>query len=230
MKVFVGTSGWYYEWNLDKNFAWFVENSRLNAVELNASFYRFPFPNQVKGWAQRAGNIRFAIKANRRITHILRLKTEAIDIWNSFRKLFSPLESKIDFYLFQFAPSFRPELFPEIENFFSKIDPGKSKLALEFRNEAWFKDELIKKIEKLNLVFVSVDSPKQYEAPYKTNEIIYLRFHGRTGWYNHNYSDQELKTIVKKCLDLKPKKIYAFFNNNHHMLENARTFLALFQQ
>jgi len=230
MNVFVGTSGWYYEWNVGKNFAWFVENSGLNAVELNASFYRLPFPNQVKGWAQRSGDVRFAIKVNRRVTHIHRLKKEALGIWNSFRNSFSPLESNIDFYLFQFAPSFRPELFPEVENFFSQIDRGKSKLALEFRNEAWFKNEWIKKIEKLNLVFVSVDSPKQYEALYKTNEIIYLRFHGRTGWYNHNYSNNELKTIVEKCLDLKPKKIYAFFNNNHHMLENARTFLSLFKQ
>jgi len=38
MKIFVGTSGWSYSWNEGGNFDWFVENSNLNAVELNVSF------------------------------------------------------------------------------------------------------------------------------------------------------------------------------------------------
>ncbi|MCX8012651.1 MAG: DUF72 domain-containing protein [Desulfobacterota bacterium] len=228
MEIFVGTSGWFYDWNLGKNFTWFVENSGLNAVELNASFYRFPFPNQIKSWAEKGKNIRFAIKVNRRITHIHRLKGEALAIWKSFQGLFSPLESNIDFYLFQFPPSFRPESFAVIEEFFKQVVHKQIKFALEFRNGAWFQDELIKKIERLKLIFVSLDSPKQYEAIYKTNGIIYLRFHGRTSWDNHNYNEGELKTIAKKCLNLRPKKIYAFFNNNHHMLENAQTFSHFF--
>jgi uncharacterized protein YecE (DUF72 family) len=32
----------------------YVTNSELNAVELNASFYRFPFPTMVKSWSMRA--------------------------------------------------------------------------------------------------------------------------------------------------------------------------------
>jgi uncharacterized protein YecE (DUF72 family) len=42
MDVFVGTSGWYYDWNKKKNLDWFVQNSSLNTVELNASYYSFP--------------------------------------------------------------------------------------------------------------------------------------------------------------------------------------------
>lgn len=230
MEIFVGTSGWLYDWNLGKNFAWFVENSGLNAVELNASFYRFPFPNQIKSWVEKGGNIRFAIKVNRRITHIYRLRGESFALWKSFQELFSPLESNIDFYLFQFPPSFRPESFTEIEHFFNPASLKEFKFALEFRNEAWFQDDLIKKIEQLNLIVVSLDSPKQPEAIYITNGIIYLRFHGRTSWYNHNYTEEELKTIAQKCLNLRPQKIYAFFNNNHHMLENAQAFFSVLQK
>ena len=37
LRVYVGTSGWAYFWNPD-GLDWYVRNSGLNAVELNASF------------------------------------------------------------------------------------------------------------------------------------------------------------------------------------------------
>ena len=49
MEVFVGTSGWSYGWNKGGNLDWYLRNSHLNAVELNASFYRFPNRNQIAG-------------------------------------------------------------------------------------------------------------------------------------------------------------------------------------
>jgi uncharacterized protein YecE (DUF72 family) len=104
LEFYVGTSGWYYSWNKEKNFTWYVNNSQLNAVELNASFYRFPFPNQVKSWAQKGRGIRFSIKVSRRITHIHRLNQESYPVFEAFIRLFKPLESLIDFYFFQFPP------------------------------------------------------------------------------------------------------------------------------
>ncbi|MEO0119416.1 MAG: DUF72 domain-containing protein, partial [candidate division WOR-3 bacterium] len=69
MEIYVGTSGWYYDWNLEGTFDWYLKNSKLNAVELNVSFYRFPFPNQVKSWANKGKSLRWAIKVSRIITH-----------------------------------------------------------------------------------------------------------------------------------------------------------------
>ncbi|RLI98826.1 MAG: DUF72 domain-containing protein, partial [Candidatus Aenigmatarchaeota archaeon] len=70
MQVFVGTSGWAYGWN-PNGFDWYIKNSGLNSVELNASFYRFPFPNQVKSWARKTKefnpSLRWSIKVNRLI-------------------------------------------------------------------------------------------------------------------------------------------------------------------
>ena len=71
-------------------------------------------------------------------------------------------------------------------------------------------------------MFVSVDSPEIREAIYSSNGIIYLRLHGRTYWYFHNYTFEELEDIVNHLLELKPRKIYVFFNNDHNMLHNAR--------
>jgi len=41
MEFFIGTSGWMYGWNEKQSVDWYVANSGLNAVELNASFYPF---------------------------------------------------------------------------------------------------------------------------------------------------------------------------------------------
>ena len=35
MEVYVGTSGWAYAWNRGGSLAWFVEQSGLNAIEVN---------------------------------------------------------------------------------------------------------------------------------------------------------------------------------------------------
>ncbi|MEM2358961.1 MAG: DUF72 domain-containing protein, partial [Nitrososphaerota archaeon] len=35
---FVRTSGWLYDWNSGGTLDWYLANSGLNAVELNASF------------------------------------------------------------------------------------------------------------------------------------------------------------------------------------------------
>lgn len=103
MKFFVGSSGWQYSWNPD-GLEWYLKNTNLNAIELNSSFYRFPFPNQVKGWKNKMKirEIRWSIKVNRLITHVYKLNEKALEIWKKFEKLFIPLEEYIDFYFFKF--------------------------------------------------------------------------------------------------------------------------------
>jgi uncharacterized protein YecE (DUF72 family) len=224
MKILVGTSGWYYEWNEKKNFEWYVNHSNLNSVELNASFYRFPFLNHIRGWSKKCGDIRFSVKVHRKITHILRLKSEGKQTWRDFKKLFSPIEDKIDFYLFQMPPSFSTKFLTERVKRFFEGEEDKEKVAIEFRSPDWFEEKYVKEIEKIGTVFVSVDSPQIKSFIVKTNGVIYLRLHGRTDWYSHNYEKKELEEISEKIAGLKPEKIYVYFNNNHNMLLNARNF------
>ena len=46
--------------------------------------------------------------------------------------------------------------------------------------------------------------------------------HGRSFWYAHYYTDEELKEVADRVLGLGGEAIYVFFNNDHDMLENAR--------
>ncbi len=231
MKFFVGTSGWMYDWNPD-GFQWFIENSGLNAVELNASFYRFPFPNQVRSWANKTKRrgIRWSVKVNKFITHVFAFSERALVTWNKFRRLFEPLDRYIDFYLFQLPPRMRPtiKIIERIETFIHYTGLGE-RFALEWRNKEWFNDKWIKWAEKQGVTIVSVDSP-DFIFYARTTSYSYTRMHGRTIWYAHYYTDEELEEVANKIIELDGEAAYIFFNNNHDMLENARRMKKLLEQ
>ncbi|MCD6508941.1 MAG: DUF72 domain-containing protein [Thermoprotei archaeon] len=229
LAVFVGTSGWSYDWNPD-GFKWYARYSGLNAVELNASFYRFPFPNMVRSWLMRtekAPCMRWAIKIHRYVSHVYMLKDRALGLWDRFHRLFQPLEEYIDFFLLQLPPRFKPddEHLRRLERFVEHVNLGYT-LAVEWRDPTWFKEEWIGLGRELRFTVVSIDSPigcfYVRSGPY-----VYLRMHGRGAWYAYRYSRDELIHVATSLLRLNGTRVYAFFNNDHDMLDNAREFLEI---
>jgi len=108
MQLYIGTSGWSYDWNPD-GFSWYMKNSNLNSVELNASFYRFPFLNIISSWNRKSPHgFRWAIKVNRMVTHASRFSERAVEYWSRFKELFEAVDQKIAFFLFQLPPSSTP--------------------------------------------------------------------------------------------------------------------------
>jgi uncharacterized protein YecE (DUF72 family) len=229
LEYYVGTSGWFYPWNEERNLDWYVANSGLSAVELNASFYRFPFPNMVKSWARKGEGLRWSIKVNRLITHTFKFSDRAFQTWNKFQNLFAPLEPSIDFFLFQLPPSMTPKSASLIESFFEKTQLGE-RFALEVRNLKWFDEQWINWASGLGITWVSVDSPDFPCDVFNTSGLVYERMHGRTEWYAHLYSDEELREVAKKIFSVKPKKAYVFFNNNHAMLVNSKEMLNILKE
>lgn len=217
-----------YDWNPD-GLEWYLKNSKLNSIELNMPFYRFPFPSMVSSWAKKTKeinkNFRWVIKVNRLVTHVFKFNERAFNTWKKFEKIFLPLEEFIDFYLFQLPPSMKISSNKRIEEFIKKAKI-EEKFALEARELSWFTKEGIEFAKKLKITFVSVDAPYFTNFPreiFCTNKVVYLRMHGRSNWYSHDYSNEELKEVFQKIIEAKPKKAYVFFNNNHEMLKNAQT-------
>lgn len=59
---------------------------KINAVELNAIFYRFP--SQVKAWNNTSPlNLRWSIKVNRWITHRFKLSEKSLNTWRKFETI-----------------------------------------------------------------------------------------------------------------------------------------------
>jgi len=227
MEFLVGTSGWVYSWNEAGSLDWYVSNSGLNAVELNMSFYRFPLPSIVKSWSLKGKNLRWSIKVNRLITHNFKFNERAFESWQRFHNLFLSLESYIDFYLFQLPPFMKPEWAERIKQFMMKTDLH-HRFALEVRNDAWFSPHWIDWASRLGITWVSIDSPDLPRDIHNSSGLVYVRMHGRTGWYNHLYSEEELEEVARNVLRAKPKKVYVFFNNDHAMLVNSRRVLSIF--
>jgi uncharacterized protein YecE (DUF72 family) len=215
-ETFIGTSGWSYDWNLGNSLDWYVTESQLNAIELNMSFYRFPYPNIIKSWAVKGKNLAWVVKVHRSITHFQKLDLRAVESFQRFKTLFAPLEGRIHYYLFQLPPSFTD--ISTLEKFIEKT--GTEKLAIEFRHPTLFTNEFITWAKHHGILLVSIDAP-QLPRTIMSEGIIYERIHGRTAWYSHNYSDQELQEIQQRILATDPKTVYVFFNNNHAMLANA---------
>src|SRR4029079_13008367 len=81
-KIHVGCSGWVYRhWRglfypegLPQK-RWFERYSEeFDTVEINASFYRLPLATTFEGWREKAPpGFRYAVKANRFITHLKKL-------------------------------------------------------------------------------------------------------------------------------------------------------------
>jgi len=229
LEFYVGTSGWFYPWNEKRNLEWYVTNSGLNAVELNASFYRFPFASMVKSWSIKGQGLRWSVKVNRFVTHTFKFGERAFQSWEKFRNLFAPLEANIDFFLFQLPPSLTLKSASRIEKFFEETELGR-RFALEVRNLKWFNDEYVKWASRLGITWVSVDSPDFPLDVFNTSGVVYVRMHGRTAWYAHLYSVEELKEVAERILRAKPEKAYVFFNNDHAMLKNARKMLSILKK
>ncbi|MEM1586527.1 MAG: DUF72 domain-containing protein [Candidatus Bathyarchaeia archaeon] len=229
MEVYVGTSGWLYVWNESGSLDWYVRNSGLNSVELNMSFYRFPFQSAIKSWRTKGSGLRWAIKVNRLITHVFKFNQRALGSWEKFRSLFEPMDQIIDFYLFQLPPSIKSSSIPKLEYFIDNVGLGE-RFALEPRHISWFNNSaVISWASKIGITLVSVDSPDFPLEVFNTNGVVYVRMHGRTAWYSHYYTDDELLEVKEKVLETGPRKIYIFFNNNTNMLENAQRMLRLFK-
>jgi uncharacterized protein YecE (DUF72 family) len=218
MKSYVGTSGWSYDWNHEGNLQWYVAYSGLNAVELNASFYRFPFETYIKNWRKAGGNLRWSVKVHRSITHNHKFNELARDVWKRFRERFSLLDDITDYYLFQAPPRFQN--IERMEEFLKAIDLD-GRIALELREASMLADDDACNRLQRYATLVSVDSP-DFQNRIFYNRTIYLRMHGREDWYQHEYTRNELEETLETIYRHEPETLFVFFNNDHHMLENAQ--------
>jgi uncharacterized protein YecE (DUF72 family) len=216
--TFVGTSGWYYDWNREKSLDWYVARSGLSSVELNVSFYRFPFQEMVRTWAEKGSGLRWSVKAHRSITHHHRFNELAVERFEAFSERFGPMDHLIDFYLFQAPPGFCDV--DAVLEFSKDVGLGR-RMAFEVRNvDLLMDDELCAELME-DMTLVSVDSPDARMRLLSTDPV-YMRMHGRDDWYVHDYSDEELEEVAKAISDKRGGDAYIFFNNDR-MLRNART-------
>ena len=222
-QIFIGTSGWSYEhWkslfypNDCPKSRWLEYYAdRFSAVEVNATFYRTFKDQTYQKWRNRAPEtFKYVLKVPRVITHRNYLSGVEEQI-TAFWKSASLLQPKLGMILLQLAPQtpYDPERLKKALLTFG--DP--TRVAVEFRDNTWFTEEIKALLKGVGSSFCNADSPKTHLIDWVTSEVVYIRLHGRKKWYAYDYSRQELREIINLIQEFKrhgAKTFYVFFNND----------------
>jgi len=98
----------------------------------------------------------------------------------------------------------------------TRMNPDKIplKLAIEFRHKSWLDKETYNFLKKKNVAFVISDSPHWPTDIVKTTDFVYIRFHGKPHLFASKYEKEELQKYAKEIKKLKPKTLFAYFNND----------------
>lgn len=225
-KKYIGCSGYYYNhWkgvfypeNLSKA-KWLPFYAELfNTVEINSSFYHLPLDTSLLNWySLTPKDFVFTLKGYRYITHLKKLNVDnhLLDILHDFQRKAYLLKDKLGCILWQLPGSQGKDL-QKLEQFCNSLDTSVSHV-FEFRHNSWFSAEVYQLLKSYNFALCMLSAPGNIpEMVFATSEIAYLRFHGKNGWYDDNYSDQQLNIWVEKLKPLSVNRLYAYFNNDFH--------------
>ncbi len=235
--IFVGTSGWSYQhWverfypkNMDRK-EWFSYYTQFfNTAELNMSFYRYPFPNMLKGWKNKMPeHFKMTFKANRQITHYKKFHEVEEDL-KKFYNMTSNLQGNTGCILFQTPPSFQCEEgnFRVMLKFMDLIDRSFNNVV-EFRHASWWTEDVIKLLKAHNVGFCTVSGLDMPPDIIISANFGYFRFHGPDKPYASEYSEEQLVSwadeISQKAKQNSLREIYCYFNNDYfgYAVKNAK--------
>ena len=221
-QLFIGTSGWSYDgWigdfypeDMEKRDMLSFYVKQFNTVEINATYYRLPFKNMVKGWHDRAPNgFLYAVKGHRRVTHYNKLKDVDEPVANHIERV-KELGDHLGPMLWQLPPSLHMDAV-RLDEFLEGL-PHEYRHAVEFRHKTWLNPEIFKIMRKHNAAQVWISSRQMPINFTDTADFVYARFHGLEGGYRYDYNREELKPWaeeMKKAKDL-GKDVFAYFNND----------------
>jgi len=214
MKIHVGTSGYgYKEWKgifypdkiSPKEMLRFYAE-RLNAVEINYTFYHMPTVGGLTSWAEQVPDeFTFALKAPQVITHLKQLRNVGEECEYFFRTL-SVLERKLGPALFQFPKSFRANR-PVLEQFLTLI-PDTMHCAFEFRSPTWLADEILDLLREKGCSLCTADADET-----SAHEIISTAPWGYLRLRRSDYTDADLSQWLERILSQEWERAFVFFKH-----------------
>ena len=220
----VGTSGWSYEhWqglfypeDIPKSrwFEYYTEN--FDTVEINYTFYSMPKEKTLRKWYDNTPeDFCFILKMNRFVTH--RKKLDNVE--KESRKFFDLariLDEKLGVILHQLPPSMKFEKSFHIIRKYAGLLPSDIRHAIEFRHDSWLREEVFDVLRENGIAYCIISAPELKHRIETTAPFSYIRFHGTSDWYSHDYSDKELNRWAQEIRKLIRKGIcgYVYFNND----------------
>lgn len=218
----IGTSGWVYpHWRgvlyppgLPQS-RWYARYAEeFDTVEINYSFYRLPSEAAFDHWREQAPQgFLYAVKANRFITHVKRLR-DAAEPLTRFLERARRLDESLGPILWQLPPKWNAD--PERLAAFAELLPADLTHAFEFRDPRWFVEPVRRILESRNLAFCIFDMPGLPCPTWVTGAAVYVRFHGCGAVYGGLYGPDALRpwaANIRRWLS-DGRTVYVYFNND----------------
>jgi len=216
VELHVGTSGYSYkEWkgsfypeDLPAKEMLTYYGERLNAVEINNTFYRLPKASVLVDWASQVPEgFRFSIKASRKITHFTRLKEDSRDPTEYLLSTVTELGDKLGVILFQLPPNLKKDV-PRLTAFLEMLPEG-TPGAFEFRHDTWKDDEVheVLRARGMALVCADTDESGEDEPLVSTAGWGYLRLR------RPDYEDADLARWAEQIAAIGWDRSFVFFKH-----------------
>ena len=200
-------------------------SQRLNCVEINYTFRRLPSASTLANWVEQTEpGFVFAVKANQRITHILRLKN-AEAATELFLKMIDPLRSarRLGPILFQLPPAMKCDvglLSPYLD-----LLPKDLRYAFEFRNTSWLAEPVYDELRKRNVSLCVAESERLEVPEVITADFVYYRLR------KPDYTEADVEALRTRAQELlaTSRDLYLMFKHEEtpEGALNAEKLLAL---
>ena len=137
------------------------------------------------------------------------------------------LGDRMGCFLFQLPPSYRYAP-ARLRTIVSQLDPTRRNVV-EFRHKSWWNQRVYDTFREKGIVFCSCSGPRLPDELVKTADDVYVRFHGTTRWYRHDYTTEELAVWADRMRASGAKRVWAYFNNDREgfAIKNARELIRL---
>jgi uncharacterized protein YecE (DUF72 family) len=214
MNLYVGTSGFsYQEWKgvfypeglAEKQMLRYY-GGQFRTVEINSTFHHMPKSSVLEAWADQVpADFRFVLKAPQRITHLQRL-LDAEESVSYLMEVAGSLQQRLGALLFQLPPSLSKDL-PRLRDFLALLPPRR-RVAIEFRHQSWFDEEVYALLHKNKVALCVSDGVADLRVPVvATADWGYLRLR------RPEYPLAELKKWVKRVREEKWQDLFVFFKH-----------------
>ncbi len=177
---------------------------RLNAVELNGTFYRTPPPGALAKWAaETPPGFRFCLKAARGLTYS-GAAFDKVGLAAQVGRRLSEMGERLGPVLVQWPPTARH---PDPGLLDALLESLALTAAVEFRDPAWFSPEVSRVLIRRGAALVVTDEEKWPMAPdVRTAAFAYYRL-------RRDYTEHELEGWRGRLQSRTDGEVYVFFKH-----------------
>jgi uncharacterized protein YecE (DUF72 family) len=188
--------------------------SRLNAAEINTSFYRPHAAATYERWAAAVPPLfRFSVKIPKVITHE-RALMRARDPLLRFMDEIAGLGPKLGPLLVQLPPSFAfdPRRVGRFFDLLRRLYSGA--VVCEPRHATWTSPAASRALECFRIARVAADPPRAagLDAPGGSSDLVYYRWHGSPRAYFSPYSDADIDQLAG-AMNAQSVETWCIFDN-----------------